>query len=194
VESKKYWVVVVLLSSFLTVLLVVRSLNTKASKHPQRKPKYQLLIPENSLIDLKDVCLIVDCSAGEDEKKHGLTEEVTEQLQAQVESFFHQKGLAIFQDFRPGYFGYPLLELTINAMLDEKSERAMISGTIKLQQRIILERLDAYCHATTWSYDIRMNCSSNHLVYFAQYLAIELAEEFINNYLAANPRKSKSPP
>ena len=93
----------------------------------------------------------------------------------------------LFQTYRP-----PRLYINLNTTVLEESRRAAFSVRVELKEAAYLDRNGAFCSAPVWYTSNVGTCSSSNLKDYVRECLRDDVDEFINAYLAANPKDRSS--
>jgi hypothetical protein len=86
----------------------------------------------------------------------------------------------------------PCLYVNVNVIVFEESHRAVFSIEVELKEGASLDRNAAFCEALIWEMSGVGGCSSNDLKEYVREGLRDYLDEFINAYLAANPKDKSS--
>jgi hypothetical protein len=93
----------------------------------------------------------------------------------------------LFETSRPGR-----LYINVNTIVFEESGRAVFAVQVELKEGASVFRNGAWCSAPTWDTADVGACPSNNLREYVRECVRDDVDEFINDYLAANPKDRSS--
>ncbi len=140
-----------------------------------------------TLAGLAGVRVVVD-DVEDDVEDEGLTQSA---LQRDVELKLQQAGIRVLTEAEwRAAPGKPTLELEINT-LKPQTKTYLFSITLDLAQEVRLERdTNLSSHASTWSATPRLGAAlAAHLPRAVRRHVQEMVDQFVNAYLAANPKR-----
>ncbi len=82
----------------------------------------------------------------------------------------------------------PCLYVNVNTTVSEESRRAAFSVRVELREMAYLSRNGAFCSAQVWHRSDVGTCSSSDLKEYVRECLRDFVDQFINAYLAANPK------
>jgi hypothetical protein len=82
----------------------------------------------------------------------------------------------------------PYLCINVNPLVFEESGRAVFSIHVELRDTASLSRNQAFCQGVIWEQGGVAGCSTNHLKEYVRECLRDYLDEFINDYLASNPK------
>lgn len=140
-----------------------------------------------TLARLQGVQVIVEDFKPEAEK-YGFNRQ---QYQTDVELRLRQYGIKVLsQKERHQVSGMPMLYINVNPLIDEKMGDAAVSYSVQLMEYVLLERNPSIrTFATTWDKSGTRLCGLKRLDGVRERVR-DLVDQFINDYLAANPKDS----
>ena len=184
-KAKKYWVLVVVTICCVTVFVCVGNANSEKQKI--RKYSTTVSKKRDSLVGLEDIKVLVEL-LNPAAKKYGLTRQA---LQTDTELQLRQNGigvLSLFEDSpRPGN---ARLYVNICIAISKEMGVAAVNISVELHQTVLLKRdpTKAFHGVTTWEEGSVVLPTLNNLKNIRGDVK-DHVEEFINDYLAANPKE-----
>ena len=153
-------------------------------------PRIKFVDKRGILAGLEGVGVIVE-ELGSKDRKYGLTKQA---IQTDVELRLRKYGLRVFSSKeRFQTVGMPFLYVNVNALIDEELGLTATTITVELHEEVMVLRDPAMVHvsATTWDGSFTLFGGTSKLKQVRQDVR-DLVDEFINDYLAANPKETEA--
>lgn len=176
-KNKKYWVLAAILGICASVIWAVDNTESQIST--------QFTYPKDTLKGLQGVKVLVEAIKPEVEK-YGLTEQ---QLQTDVELRLRQNGIKVLSEKEwLSAAGQPYIYVNVNIMKVENIPLVTYGITLELKQNVSLERDPTkLCSASTWDRRGVMSAGLGKIENIRECVK-GYVDNFINDYLAANPK------
>ena len=181
-KTKHYWILIIV--SF--VFLVAVGHVTRVAGGAKKIPQFRVLAHQREVLaGLQGVMVVAGELTGADE--YGLTKQV---VRNDVESRLRRHGVKVLSEEEWGRTpGMPWLYVDVILSIDEGGGPATVSVKVELYERTLLMRnTEMVANAATWRKWRGGFLGLNDLSDVRKSVT-DLADEFINDYLAANPRK-----
>jgi len=201
-KTKKYLILVIVTFSILIVLLSAQQITGKTSQSAKDKKTGSNLtaLRKSGLLDklihpdkkeilqgLEGVFVSVEDIRPEVEK-YGLTSKA---LQTDTELLLRQYGIKVFtQEEMLRAQGNPRLHISVNVIIGEEEPIAAAAITVELTESVLLlrEPIRVCLGASTWERTSVLTVGVNRMGDVREAVKDDV-NEFINNYLAANPKE-----
>lgn len=184
-KAKKYWILTTLFGICGSILLAVETRGREPSKPylPYPHSILQQSKKSDSLIGLRGVYVFVE-DKNPPAEKYGLTKKA---LQTETELQLQQNGIKVLsKEERLKTPGMPYLYISVYTIV--RGQPAAVYITVKLKQDVtLMANHGLYCGATTWEEERFMLVSEDKLKDIGEYVK-DFVDQFINDYLAANPK------
>ncbi len=178
-KSRKFWILVSLIIGISTY--VYANYSTR---------DYIITSDAASLFDLSGVGVKVYTSLPETLQKGGLTGQM---LQTATELRLRQFGISVLSEEEQNLvLGNPHLTVVVSVVADEETQVAALHVSVKIRQGVLLQRdikVKIILDATTWEKSKTGLCSIDKTNGLVQEIVKNLLDEFLNDYLAANPKE-----
>jgi hypothetical protein len=181
-KTKPYWILIIVS----LVFLVVAEHVTRVAGEAKKTPQFRVLAHQREVLaGLEGVMVVAGELTGAE--KYGLAKRV---VRNDVELQLRRHGLKVLSEEEWGRTpGMPWLYVDVILSIDEGAGPAAVSIRVELYERILLLRnTELVANAATWRKWRGGFLGLNDLDEIRKSVT-DLADEFINDYLAANPKK-----
>ena len=187
-KAKKNLIVTIILLAIFLAVVQVTQVAGKAEQKATTTPRVKFVTEQQQreiLAGLQGVYVLVVDFSPEDEK-YGLNKE---RFKTDVELRLRQYGVKVLSNMeRFLASGQPYLYINVNPKIEEKIGLAAINISVQLKEKVLLVRNPTIITAAaTWkAQGVAMGGLDN--IAQVRELVKDLVDEFINDYLAANPK------
>lgn len=180
-KAKKNLIITILLLAIF--LAVVQVTQVAGKSEPQIKATIE---PRDILAGLQGVRVVVD-EIEPDEEKFGFNRQ---QFQTDVELRLRQFGIKVLTlEERLLTLGTPYLYINVISIIPEGIPLAAVKVSVELKENVLLERNPTILtNAATWHTGGVATVGLDNISQIRE-VVIKFVDEFINDYLAANPKE-----